>query len=547
MNNMNLSKFTKASLLLSGLFISFSQNTFAQSTDGTVADGSLVILLFTAVMVLVVFLAAILGDKIIRLANSKSENNVGLLPSLREIVPAGDSYLKGDTSKKVINLKQGFDIKLNGKAKKVVKDYKSETYAIKPKDFIGLQPIPKMLVKEGAQVKAGDKLFYDKGFEGVFFTAPVSGEIVEIKRAEKRSIAEIIIKSDGKFESLSFTKADPKSLSKEAVLAQLAESGALAFLTERPFGVVPSLKHAPKSIHISTFDTAPLAVDYNFLLSKLDAKDLQAGLDALSKITENVHLNINADKADNVTLQNLNSVQKNYFRGAHPAGNVGVQIHHVDPILKDEFIWTIKLEDVVTIGKLFTKGIYEPTKYVAVAGGELKKNYYVKTTLGANVEGLLTNNVENENSRAISGNVLTGKAIAKNGFLGSFDNQVTVIEEGNEYEMFGWMIPQYAKPSISPTYPWSMMDFMKFDVNTNTHGEKRAFVVTGQYEEVLPMDLYPQHLMKAIIKNDFEEIEGLGIYEVIEEDVALCEFVCTSKQPLQGILREGLDFIRSQS
>lgn len=546
MNNMNLSKFTKG-FLLSGLLLSFTPSSIAQSADGTVADGSLVILLFTAVMVLVVFLAAILGDKIIRLANSKSDKNVGLIPSLREVIPAGQSYLKGDASKRVINLKQGFDIKLNGKAKKVVKNYSSDTYAVKPTDFVGLQPIPKMLVKEGAQVKAGDKLFYDKGFEGVFFTAPVSGELVEIKRGAKRSIAEIVIKSDGKFESVSFSKANPKSLSREEVLSQLTESGAFTFFTERPFGVVPNLANLPKSIHVSAFDTAPLAVDYNFLLSQIDAKDLQAGFDALSKLTNQVHLNINADKADNVVLENLVSVQKNYFRGAHPAGNVGVQIHHVDAIQKGEFVWTIKLEDVVTIGKLFTKGIFEPIKYVAVAGGELQNNYYVKTILGANVNNLVANNLKNDNVRFIAGNVLTGKAIQKDGYLGHFDNQLTVIEEGNEYEMFGWLLPQYAKPSISPTYPWSMMDFMKFDVNTNTHGEKRAFVVTGQYEEVLPMDVYPQYLMKAIIKNDFEEIEGLGIYEVIEEDVALCEFVCTSKQPLQGILREGLDFIRSQS
>jgi len=545
MNNMDLSKFTKG-FFLSGLLFSFTSNAFAQSAESSVGDGSIVLLLFAAVMVMVVFLAIILGDKIIKLANT-SGSGLGLLPRFREVFPAGDNFLNGDTNVKVHNLKKGFDIRLNGKAKKVVKNYTSETYAIKPTDYKGLQPIPKMLLKVGAKVKAGEKIFFDKGFEGVFFTAPVSGEIVEIKRGAKRAIAEIIIASDGKFESVSFKKADPKTLNKEAVLSQLAESGALTFFTERPFGVVPSLEHTPKSIHISTFDTAPLAVDYNFLLQQIDPTDLQAGLDALAQLTETVHLNINADKADNEVLKNTTSVQKNYFRGAHPAGNVGVQIHHVDPIAKGDFIWTIKLEDVVTIGKLFTKGIYEPTKYVALTGSEMKNNYYVKTTLGANVTNLLEGNLTDDNVRFVSGNLLTGTTIEKDGFLGAFDNQLTVVEEGNTQEPFGWILPQYAKPSISPTFMTSQLDFMKFDVNTNTHGEKRAFVVTGQYEEVLPMDIYPQFLIKSIIKNDFEEIEGLGIYEVIEEDLALCEYVCTSKQPLQAMLREGLDYIRSQS
>ncbi|MEZ4979449.1 MAG: Na(+)-translocating NADH-quinone reductase subunit A [Chitinophagales bacterium] len=549
MKNRFSSKFSKA-LSLTSFFASFGFMAMAQQGAAPVTANSLVILLFSCVMILVVFLAAVLGDKIIKLAagkfNADKDSTPGLLPTFKELFIGEEETLADGSKKKVNSLSQGFDIKLSGKAAKLLKKYDAKTYAVKPTDFVGLQPIPKILVKEGQAVKAGEKLFFDRGFEGVFFTSPVSGTVKEIKRAAKRAIAEIIIEADGKNESLSFPKANPLTLSKETVLAQLADSGALTLLTERPFGVVPSLSSNPKSIHISAFDTAPLAVDYNFVFKNIPAADFQAGLDALSRIAP-VHLNLDANKTKSTTLLNANGVNKNYFNGVHPTGNVGVQIHHVDPIAKGEIVWTIKAEDVATIGKLFTAGVYEPKRYLALVGSVLNENYYVESLLGANVASLIEGNLNNDNVRVVSGNVLSGKQIAADGFVSYFDNLVSVIEEGNFQEMFGWMVPQYARPSISPTIPWSMFPSTVFDANTNMHGEKRAFVVTGQYEEVLPMDIYPQQLIKAIIKNDFEEMEGLGIYEVLEEDLALCEFVCTSKQPLQSILRDGLDYIRSQN
>ena len=543
-------KFSKL-ITLSVLFSSFSFTSFAQQGQAPITANSLVVLLFTCVMVLVVFLAAILGDKIIKLVGSKLNpdadgSDLGLMTSLKEMI-LGSGRPSTDSKKKVTTLSKGFNIKLNGKAKKTLSSYSPSTYAIKPTDFRGLQPIPKMMVKEGAHVKAGDKLFYDKGFEGVFFTAPVSGEVVEIKRAEKRAIAEIIIKADGKYESLSFKTAQASSLSKKEVINTLAESGAFTMFIERPFGVVASLHHNPSAIYISASDTAPLSVDYGYVLNQLDKADFQAGIDALNKLSDNVHLNLDAAAAKSSFSDNLENVQVNVFNGQHPAGNVGVQIHHINSINKGDIVWTIKAEDVATIGKLFTKGIYEPVKYVALAGSVLKEAKYLKTLQGATVAAMLENNLTDDHVRVISGNVLSGSKIEKDGFLGFYDNNISVIEEGDQQEMFGWLVPQYARPSLSPTFPWKGMELASFEANTNMHGEKRAFVVTGQYEEVLPMDLYPQHLMKAIIKNDFEEIEGLGIYELLEEDLALAEFSCTSKQPLQHILREGLDYIRSQS
>ena len=380
--------------------------------------------------------------------------------------------------------------------------------------------------------------------EGIFFTSPVSGTVAEIRRGEKRCIDAVIIKSDGKNVFKAFKSASIANLTNEEVLAQIVESGALTAFTQRPFGLPanPSLK--PKAIFISAFDTSPLGVDYNYIIENLSAKDFQTGLDALNKLTNKVHLNVTIGSS--AIYKNAKNVQVNYFEGNDPAGKVGVQIHHIDPMKKGDIVWTIRPNDVAMIGKLFNEGIYDPTEIVAVAGTPLKETFYVKTKKGAAVEALVAS-LDEKNTRIISGNVLTGKKIASNGFLGANDNLLSIVKEGYDYELFGWLIPQSLRPTISKTFPWAGSQKIAFDANTNTHGEHRAFVMTGQYEEVLPMDIYPVHLLKAILAKDFEQIEGLGIYEVLEEDLALCEFVCTSKQDVQAILREGLDFIHSQS
>ncbi len=456
-----------------------------------------------------------------------------------------DGSLKVVDGKNVTALSKGFNINLQGKANKVLNhNFKANTYAIKPKDFQGLKPIPKMMVKVGDKVKAGDKLFYDKGVEGVFFTAPVSGTVSEIKRGAKRSIAEVIITADETIEYKAFKKASVASLSKEEVLEQMVESGAFSAITQRPFGLPATPNQSPRAIFISAFDTAPLAADYDYIIDNLSIQDFQTGLDALNKLTATVHLNITAES--NAKFKNANGVQVNYFEGKDPAGRVGVQIHHIDPIKKGEVVWTIRPTDVVTIGKLFNEGIYDPKELVAIAGVPFEKTFYIKANKGASISSLVTG-IDTEENRLISGNVLTGTQVEPNGHIGSFQNQLCAIKEGREYELFGWLVPQYLRPSISPSFPWSTNEKLAFEANTNSHGEDRAFVVTGQYEQVLPMDIYPVHLLKAIKANDFEQIEGLGIYELIEEDLALCEFVCTSKQNVQAQLREGLDYIYSQS
>lgn len=548
-------QFAKITFTLIFFFTSvlvFGQEEAAAEVSNDIMDtrgNQILVLLMTALLILVVFMAIVLSDKMIRISATNVKNEEGgyqLLPSLGEIIPQRKGKYSGDAH--VYRLKRGFDIRIRGKAKReTVKGARSNTYALKPTDWNGLQPIPKLLVAEGDEVKAGDQIFFDKKIEGVFWTAPVSGEIAEIRRGEKRAITEVVILADKASKHKDFGKMDPTSASREDVVNRLLESGAWTLLNQRPFGMVADKEVTPKAIHISGFDSSPLAPDYNYVMNGKGAQ-LQAGINVLNQLTDGVvHLNLNAKRRPADAYQGLKDVQVNWFEGQHPAGMVGVQIHHIDPIMKGDTVWTVNVEDVITIGKVFSEGIYDPVRTFTLAGPELKESKYYEGHIGMNVEQLLEGNLENNNVRVISGNVLTGKAIEKNGHLGTFSNVVSVIEEGDFYEFIGWLLPSYARPSLSVTFPWRLFPFEEFKVNTNTHGEQRAFVVSGEYEAVLPMDLYPVHLLKAIMANDFDKMEGLGIYEVVEEDLAICEFSCTSKQPVQKILREGMEFVIEQS
>lgn len=544
-----------SSLLLASL-VSHAQETAA--TEGMNNNLEAILLgVLVVTIVIVLFVVYIVSDKLLALSAAKvrgydteeiddSSRGASLLPSKEELIGSnnGPSHVTGP----IIRLKKGFDVNITGKPKRAVAgDLNATTYAVKPTDFIGLMPIPKMLVEVGDQVKAGDKLFFDKQRPDIFFSAPVSGEIVDVKRGAKRAIIEIIILADKQIEFKDFGKADSKNLTRQQVTERLVESGAWISIRQRPFDTVAEPGESPKGIFISGFDSSPLAANYNYTLAGL-SREFQAGVDALAKLTDGkVHLNLHASHVPCDTFANAKGVEKHWFEGPHPAGAIGVQIHHLSPIAKGETAWYINPNDVVAIGRLFADGQYNTARKVAVAGPEVKAPQYYNTYLGANIENLVKGNLKKENVRVITGNVLTGKKIDTDGYLGYFDNLVSVVEEGDFYEMFGWLLPSYARPSLSPTFPWGLFSGYEFDVNTNTHGEERAFVVTGQYEAVTPMDIYPQHLLKAIMARDFERMEGLGIYELGEEDLALCEFVCTSKQPVQEILREGLDYMREQS
>jgi Na+-transporting NADH:ubiquinone oxidoreductase subunit A len=542
---------TKVSALVVAIIL-YSNLSNAQNVADGISNNLNGIVLFalTLTILLVVLMVYVISDKLIALTADKiqlPENKkqiATILPTFNEILGRNEKPLDGD----LIKLKKGFNINIQGRAVKEVASVKATTYAVNPKDFHGLAPIPKLLVAEKQEVKAGEPLFYDRSLEGVNFCSPVSGEIIEIRRGAKRSLEEIVILADAEIKFKEFKKADPNGLSSEEVKELLKESGAWTFLRERPYNLVANPANAPKAIFISGFDSAPLATNYNFTLQGL-AKEFQAGIDALRKLTTGkVHLSLDASLKQNDTYSSAKNVTKHYFEGKHPAGVVGIQIHNIDPINKGDIVWTVNPAHVIVIGRLFTEGRFNTEQLVAVVGPEVVKPKYYKTYQGANIENFLKDNLLNTHVRYVSGNVLTGKQVDANGFLGFFDQLLSVIEEGDQYELFGWLLPSYARPSLSPTIPWSSINPDEaFKVNTNANGEHRAYVVTGEYETVLPMDLYPQHLIKAIISNDFEKMEGLGIYEVVEEDLAICEFVCTSKTNVQELLRQGLEYVREQN
>lgn len=450
---------------------------------------------------------------------------------------------------KFIRLKKGFTINLAGKAApKVVETEQPETFVIKPTDFYGTY-MPKPVVKEGDTVKAGTPLFHDKKHEQVLYTAPVSGEIVEIKRGEKRKLLEIKILADKKVEYASFNKysvSDIANLPVAELKNQLLSSGVWPMIVQRPFGVVADPGVTPKAIHISAFDTHPLAPDYAVLYKGQD-QFFQVGVDILKRLTSGaVHVNTHSTSEISTVFSQVKGAEVNKFSGPHPAGCVGVQIHHLDPINKGQVVWTISPAGVIQIGKLFLNGIYDASKLVAVVGSEVKNPQYYKTYTGASVKKFIEGNLTQDHVRVISGNPLTGTAIGKDGHLGFFDQQLTVLPEGDYAEFIGWITPGERKLSFHRAI--GLFSFLSPGkervVDTNTHGEPRAFVQTGIFEQVTPMDVLPTYLLKSILAEDIDEMEALGIYEVIEEDLALCEFVDVSKHKVQEILREGIELIQ---
>ena len=437
------------------------------------------------------------------------------------------------------------DIKLVGAADKVYGELPpSETYVIKPTDFHGV--VPKLLVDEGNEVLAGTPLFYSKDDDRIRFTAPVSGEIVEIKRGDKRKILEVRILADKEIQYEQFGTGDPAGLNREQVTGLMLQAGLWPMIRQRPYDVIASPEEVPKAIFISAFDSAPLAPDYDFILEGREA-DFQAGINTLACLTAGkIHLSVRGKSVPAKAFTEAKGVEIHRVTGPHPAGNVGIQIHHIDPINKGEVVWYVNPQDVATIGRFFTSGIYDTSRTICTAGPEMNHPRYYKVVMGVQLSSMLNGKPGNGKVRVISGNVLTGSKVDANGHLGYYDHMVTAIPEGDEPELLGWIAPGLDKFSISRSFLSWMMPNRQYRLNTNLHGEKRAFVVTGQYEEVLPMDLYPQQLLKAIMVEDIEAMENLGIYEVSAEDFALCEVVCTSKMDVQKTIQEGLDMVKHE-
>jgi len=441
-----------------------------------------------------------------------------------------------------IKIKKGLTIRLKGEAEKTLtKAPRSRTFSIRPSDFHLITP--KMGLKEGAKIQAGDTIFYSKSNEEIKFVSPVSGTLTKIERGAKRVILNLEIEADStdtykNFEVVSVNTADAPTIKKH-----LLSSGCWPFIKQRPYDVIADPEESPKAIFVSAFTTAPLAADYDFTL-KGKENEIQAAVTALSKLTDGV-VHISIGSIESSPLAGLKDCILHKVSGPHPAGNVGTQIAKIDPVNKGDTVWTIAPQDLVIIGELLLTGKFNAERVIALAGSSVKTPKYYKTIIGAEVSTFVYDSgLDEENVRVISGNVLTGTKISPKGHLGYYNNTVTVIPEGDDYEFFGWAKPIGNKISVTRalTFSW-LTPNKKFELDTNTNGEHRAFVVTGNYEEVFPLDIYPLQILKACMVKDLDAMEALGMYEVAPEDFALTEFICVSKQPHQQIIRNGLDLM----
>jgi Na+-transporting NADH:ubiquinone oxidoreductase subunit A len=440
-----------------------------------------------------------------------------------------------------IRIKKGLDLKLVGEAQATIATVsRSQVYSIKPSDFHKVTP--KLVLKEGAEVKAGEVIFYSKDDEAVKFVSPVSGKIVEIKRGDKRVILEIRIQADAQDTFIEHGKKNPNEMSGDQVKAHLLASGCWPFIKQRPYDVVAHSGDTPKAIFISGYSSAPLSADVEVAL-KDKVASFQAGVDALAKLTSGkVHLSVNGKT--NSILSGISGVELHKVFGPHPSGNVGVQIAKIDPINIGERVWVVTPQDVAIIGDLFLTGKFEANKVIALAGSEVANPQYYAVRICAQIKEIVGGKLASDNVRIISGDVLTGDKVIADGNLGYYANTVTVIPEGNHYRMFGWMpFAGTDKHSMQRTALSFLMPGKKYKMDTNLNGEERALVVTGEMEKVMPLDIYPMQLLKACLAKDIEKMENLGIYEVAPEDFALIDYSNTSKLEAQVIIREALDLM----
>ena len=448
---------------------------------------------------------------------------------------------------KTITIRRGYDILLQGTPDKKVSDLLvSDLVAIKPTDFRTVTP--KLLVAQGDEVLAGQPVFFDKNRPELRFTSPVSGEVAEVVRGEKRKILSVMVLPDrGVVRSVEFDKADPASLTRPEIIGRLLESGCWNYIRQRPFSLIANPEDTPKAIFISCFDSSPLAPDLDFVTG-LEIENFHAGLAALQIIANGkLHVGLRPGQSENA-LNGIPPENRHQFQGPHPAGNVGIQIHHLDPIRKGDVVWYAHPQDVIIIGRLFREGHYRADRLVALAGSCVAEPQYFRMMAGQRIGDLTAGRLHPQSHcRIIQGNVLTGQPSSADDFLSFYENSVTVIPEGDEPEFLGWLTPGFGKLSLSRTYFSWLFKNRIYNLNTNLQGEERAFVMTGQYDKLLPMNILPVVLLKAILAKDIERMEALGIYEVAEEDFALCEFACTSKIKVQQIIAEGLEYVRKEA
>lgn len=447
---------------------------------------------------------------------------------------------------RVIKIRKGLDIHLKGKAEKVKTGISlSDEVGLSPLSFPGLTP--KVVVKDGDHVKAGEALFVNKRCPSVSFASPVSGIVTSVVRGERRKVLNVILKPDTTQEFVDFGKKNVEALSKQEVIDSLLASGLFGYINQLPYAVSTTPETNPKAIYVSALRDKPLAADFEFELIG-NENDFQAGLTALSKIAK-TYLGIGRGQSSE-SLQGAKDVEVNIFDGPCPAGNVGVQINNTNPINKGEVVWTVDPTVVIFFGRLFNHGKVDLRRIIAVAGSEVKKPAYAEVVVGQKISSVLSNNIPADNShlRIINGNVLTGHKCSIDDFLDAQASEVTVIPEGDDAdELLGWIRPRLSQYSTSHSYFSWLTGKKEYALDARIKGGERHMIMSGEYDKVLPMDIYAEYLVKAVIAGDIDKMEALGIYEVSPEDFALPEFVDSSKLPLQSIIRNGLDMLRKEN
>ncbi len=441
-----------------------------------------------------------------------------------------------------IRLKGGLNIPISGEAAlQTSAAVKPDVVAICPDDFKGL--VPRLLVREGDKVLAGSPVLADKQCADILITSPVSGTVAQVVRGDKRKLLAVLVKADEAQQCVDFGVMKPSQADAAAIKARLLESGLWASLVQRPYGILANPEIQPKAIFVSAFSTAPLAANTEFVLAA-EVDNIQTGIDALAKLTPGgVHIGLSADNYSGTPFHRLENVIQHVFSGKHPAGNVGIQISHISPIRKGETVWTVSMLMLAAIGKLLNTGKLNLARKVAVTGPVAKSPAYVDALPGIAMKQLSAfyDNAAGD-VRFVSGDALSGKNVGEDGYLGFFDNQVTLLHEGTERELLGWAKPfRFNQFSSSRAYFSWLCPKKKYAMDTNTHGGPRAFVVSDVYSKVLPMDIFPVYLIKACLAGDLDKMEKFGIYEVLPEDLALCEYVDPSKNDIQAILEAGID------
>jgi Na+-transporting NADH:ubiquinone oxidoreductase subunit A len=445
-----------------------------------------------------------------------------------------------------IKIKNGLTIKLKGAAENILKKAAlPESVSLNPSDFHLI--IPKMALKVGEKVSQGSVVFFSKKDERIKFCSPVDGTIKDIVRGAKRKIIEIIIDVEKNQNLISPNPQVFADLNTDQIKTILLESGCWPFVKQRPYDVIANPSDNPKSIFISGFNSAPISADLQIILDD-QKEEFKEGINVLSKLTSG-EINICVNDTSSTFISEIENVKIHKINGPHPSGNVGVQIHHIDPVNSGDRVWTLGAEDVAIIGRYFITGIYNPIRTIAVSGPPVKYPKYYKTIVGTQLNKIIddTGIDINDSLRIINGDVLSGRKVEHDNYLGFYNNTLSVLREGNRYRMFGWIpfvnnkVPSMYKTSFSWLFPNK-----EYDLDTNLNGEERAFVVTGEMEKVFPMDILPMQLLKECMAGNIEKMESLGIYEVAPEDFSLIDYSSSSKIEAQYIIRQGLDLMISE-